>query len=90
LVAILDNAPYPYARALHPLLVAHREELRLRFLPPYSPELNPLERVWKLARRLCTHNRYVPELEGLVRAVTDQMDVWRSPNPVLHRLYGII
>jgi len=90
LVAILDNAPYHYARALHPLLVAHREELRLLFLPPYSPELNPLERVWKLARRLCTHNRYFPELEGLVRAVTDQMDVWRSPNPVLHRLCGII
>jgi len=90
LVALLDNAPYHYARALDPLLVASREELRLLFLPPYSPELNPIERVWKLARRLCTHNRYFPELEELVTAVTDQMDVWRNPNPVLHRLCGII
>src|SRR3954451_5471823 len=23
----------------------------------YSPELNPIERVWKLTRRLCLHNR---------------------------------
>jgi transposase len=90
LVAILDNATYHYARALDPFLTAHRGVLRLLFLPPYSPELNPIERVWKLARRLCTHNRYFPELEELVAAVAQQMETWRNPNPVLHRLCGII
>jgi len=90
LVAVLDNAPYHYARALAPFRWAHQKVLQLLFLPPYSPALNPIERVWKLARRLSTHNRYFPELEVLVAAVTDQMDTWRHPNPVLHRLCGII
>lgn len=90
LVAILDNASYHYARALDPFLAAQREVLRLLFLPPYSPALNPIERVWKLTRRLCTHNRYFPQLEGLVEAVADQMGHWRTPNPVLQRLCGII
>jgi len=90
LVALLDNATYHYARALAPFLWAHQEVLRLLFLPPYSPALNPIERVWKLARRLGTHNRYFPELEELVTAVAAQMDAWRNPNPVLHRLCGII
>lgn len=26
----------------------------------HSPDLNPIERVWKLTRPLCTHNRYFP------------------------------
>ncbi len=90
LVAILDNATYHYARALTPFLAAHRGVLRLLFLPPYSPALNPIERVWKLARRLCTHNRYFPQLDELVQAVADQMEAWRTPNQVLHRLCGII
>jgi transposase len=90
LVAVLDNAAYHRARALAPFLAAHRDVLRLLFLPPYSPELNPIERVWKLARRLCTHNRYFPKLDELVEAVTAQMQAWRNPNPVLQRLCGII
>jgi transposase len=90
LVAVLDNAAYHHAQALTPFLATHQDTLRLLFLPPYSPELNPIERVWKLARRLCTHNRYFPQLEELVTAVADQMAVWRTPNSVLQRLCGII
>ncbi len=89
LVAILDTAAYHYARALHPFLATHREVLRLEFLPPYSPKLNPIERLWKLTRRLCTHNRDFPKLDELVEAVANQMRAWRYPNPVLHRLCGI-
>src|SRR5437764_8793459 len=29
----------------------HIEDFVLDYLPPYSPELNPIERVWKLTRR---------------------------------------
>ena len=29
------------------------EHFSLHFLPPYSPQLNPIERVWKLIRRCC-------------------------------------
>ena len=41
----------------------------LDYLPPYSPELNPIERVWNLTRRQCLHNRYFPVLEEVVAAV---------------------
>jgi hypothetical protein len=35
---------------------AHRIELFR--LPPYSPEFNPIEGVWKTTKRLTTHNRF--------------------------------
>jgi hypothetical protein len=56
------------------------------FLPPYSPELNPIERVWKLTRRLCLHNRYFGFLESVVEAVEQQFADWREPNDSLRLL----
>lgn len=89
LVLILDNAPYHHARILQPFRREHRRVLRLDYLPPYSPELNPIERVWKLARRLCTHNQYFPKLQDLIDAVSRQMAAWQKPNSTLSRLCGI-
>jgi transposase len=90
LVVVLDNARYHHATLLRPFLMDRRQVLSCSFLPPYSPELNPIERVWKLARKLCTHNQYFPALADLVAAVSAQLELWRNPNPVLARLCGII
>ena len=89
LVLVLDNARYHHATILQPFLVETRHVLSLLFLPPYSPELNPVERVWKLARRLCTHNQYFPLLGDLIAAVTQQLQQWKKPNKTLLRLCGI-
>jgi transposase len=90
LVVVLDNARSHHATLLRPYLTERQQVLSLSFLPPYSPELNPIERVWKLARKLCTHNQYFPLLADLVTAVSAQLELWRKPNPVRARLCGII
>jgi transposase len=47
LVVILDNASVHKAKAIQPLLeVLQRQGLKLYFLPPYSPELNRIEKLW--------------------------------------------
>lgn len=89
LVVVLDNAAYHHAKLLRPWLRRHRRKLTLMFLPPYSPQLAPIERVWKLARRLATHNRYFATLAEVLDAVTQRFDLWRRPNSVLRRLCGI-
>jgi hypothetical protein len=40
--------------------------------PPYSPDLNPIERVWKLTRKLCIHDQYFPTIEAVATAVETQ------------------
>ena len=87
---ILDNASYHHSEEIVPFLRAHRNVLKLLFLPPYSPKLNPIERVWKLTRKLCTHNQYFRELEDLVESVCRQFRIWANPNSELHLLCGII
>ncbi|MCE5334596.1 MAG: IS630 family transposase [Desulfobacteraceae bacterium] len=88
-VLIVDNARYHHAK-LH-LLWREKSlnRFELNFLPPYSPELNPIERVWKLVRRMATHNRYFSGLEELRKAVESTLLLWRQPNRVLQRLCAI-
>jgi transposase len=86
MMVLTDNAAYHHAKALDGWLQEHQSALELLFLPPYSPELNPIERVWKLLRRLCTHNEYFPELRLLQNALTGQLAQWWKPNSVLRRL----
>ena len=89
-LAISDNAQYHRSK-LH--LAWRRQQLPqfgLDFLPPYSPELNPIERVWKLTRRMCLHNRYFAFLDSVVDAVETQFAEWTKPNDMLRRLCAII
>ena len=89
IVLVLDNARWHHARKLRAWLHEHRRILTLLFLPPYSPDLNPIERVWKLTRRLCTHNRYFPDLAELQSVLFEQLAAWTQPNDTLRRLCAI-
>ena len=89
-VVISDNAKYHRARLHLPWREQQSPAFALDFLPPYSPELNPIERVWKLTRRLCLHNRYFGFLETVIDAVEEQFDQWAVPNGTLRRLCAII
>jgi transposase len=90
MVVVLDNARYHHAVLLAPFLRKYRSVLTMLFLPPYSPQLAPIERVWKLARRIATHNRYFATLAEVLNAIETCFDRWRNANPVLRRLCGII
>ena len=43
--------------------------LKLQRLPSYSPQLNPIERLWKRLRRRATHNRLFECLADLKRSL---------------------
>lgn len=86
LLLISDNAAYHKSAEVRQFLADHQATLQLLYLPPYSPDLNPIERVWKLIRRLCTHNQYFPELGMLRQAVGQQLAAWWKPNEMLRRL----
>jgi transposase len=85
-MVITDNAKYHHAKMHADWRTDQEPQFTLSYLPPYSPDLNPIERVWKLTRRLCLHNRYFSTLEEVVIAVEEQFSAWAGPNDALRRL----
>jgi transposase len=69
IVIVLDNFRIHNAQAVQTWLRADRAQLRLYFLPTYSPRLNPIERVWRHFRRNVTDNFYFGTLPKLMLAV---------------------
>src|SRR6266481_7517093 len=88
-VVITDNARYHHARLHKEWREEHAEDFGLDYLPPYSPELNPIERVWKLTRRRCLHNRYFSDLDKVIDAVEATFAPWTVRNETLRRLCAI-
>src|ERR1019366_525297 len=89
-VVITDNARYHHARMHRSWREKHQDKFALDYLPPYSPDLNPIERVWKLTRRQCVHNRYFPKLEEVIDSIEAQFKQWLRGNIALRRLCAII
>ena len=82
-IVISDNAKYHHARIHADWRQEHHGKFDLDFLPPYSPELNPIERVWKRTRRNCLHNVYFPKLASVTQKVEQQFEKWSEPNAEL-------
>ena len=53
----LDNARYHHAKLVRDWLAQPGRRIKLHFVPPYCPHLNPIERLWGLMHRNITHNR---------------------------------
>lgn len=88
-IVITDNAKYHHAKLHQEWRQQRAPDFVLDYLPPYSPELNPIERVWKRTRRNCVHNVYFAKLHLLIEKVDEQFLRWSEPNAELARLCAI-
>ena len=59
---ILDNARYHHSKEVKDYL-KENQRINLVFLPPYSPELNLIERVWKYFKKNVLYNKYYENLK---------------------------
>ena len=64
---ILDNARSNKNKALEDYLKTSK--IRVHYLPPYSPNLNPIERLWKIMRENTTYNRYYEKFESFTDSI---------------------
>jgi transposase len=75
LFLILDNGPCHNLDADGKAwLAANHRRIELFRLPPYSPEFNPIEGVWKEAKKQTTHNRFFHTTEERDAALTATFD----------------
>jgi len=71
-ILYLDNAKYYHAAVVKDWLARH-PEFQLKFLPAYSPNLNLIERMWKLLRKKA-FTRWHKTFEAMEEAVGEVLD----------------
>ena len=91
-VIVMDNAPW-HKKTLRlvdtekqPEYADISDKVSFLMLPPYSPDLNPIEQVWRITRRENTHNTFFASISDLANTVDIAFDAWAVPNAQLKSL----
>ena len=72
-------------------VVAKELGIELLFLPPYSPNLNLIERLWKFTKRKVLYNKYYGTYDDFKKAIKtclgnvsgeykQELSTWMAPN----------
>ena len=56
-------------KPLRNLLTEFKIEMTFEYIPPYSPELNPIETCWKVTKNAVTKSQYHPTIESMQNAL---------------------
>lgn len=70
---ILDNHPIHKSKLVQNFVEKNKDKLKLFFLPPYSPELNPDELVWNDVKNHGLSRHLVDNLETLKKLVYSRL-----------------
>lgn len=76
-VLVIDNAPWHRGKVIDDALRDH-PHLEFYRLPSYSPQLNPIERFWRVLRRRATHNRLFDTLADLRRSIRNSLSYYQT------------
>ena len=64
------------------MLMAEEFKLKLLFLPPYSPNLNIIERVWKFIKKKSLNSKYYEKFSefqaAILKALEKYNGVWKE------------
>lgn len=87
IVMILDNAKIHHAKLLHNFVAENKDRLSLVFLPPYSPNLNKIEELWRWLKDAVVNNVFFHCRLDIRSAVLKFIDYINSiPLTVIDRL----
>jgi transposase len=73
IVLVCDNGRFHHTKAVQAFLHAHRQQLTVYWLPPYSPSLNLIERLWGHLKRTILANVLYTSLHDLTAAFKNGM-----------------
>lgn len=70
-VIVLDNASFHHSAAVQATLSCFEQRVLVVWLPPYSPDLNPIERFWKHLKATVCANHLYQSINDLLQSVRD-------------------
>src|ERR1017187_2694493 len=88
IILIQDGARYHTSKDVNEFFSAHSKRLSVFQLPSYSPDYNPIEKLWKKIKQKGVHLVYFPDFDTLKKKVNKMLSVFAdAPSEVLS-LFG--
>lgn len=87
---VVDNVRYHHAKRLKPILEKYKNKIELVYLPAYSPDLNPIERIWWYMRKKISHNRYLETMDIRIEKFNQLMKTFEFENDLGKNLSKLI
>ena len=73
LVLVMDNAPSHPSNAMQAFLSLFEHRVVVIWLPPYSPDMNLIERFWKHLKQRVTANRLFADVPAMIHALQTEL-----------------
>jgi putative transposase len=86
---ILDNARPHHAKDVQTYIMTTSSRVNLLFLPPYSPELNPSENIWRQLRKERIHNMLFRSLSVLQETIHGFFESYAKPSETMRSICAL-
>lgn len=88
IILIQDGARYHTSKAMKEFFSKHKNRLTVYQLPSYSPDYNPIEKLWKKIKEDGIHLHYFPTFEALVCKVNEVLPIFENASEEVLSLFG--
>lgn len=89
IILIQDGARYHTSAAMREFFEKHKDRLTVFQLPAYSPDFNPIEKLWKKVKEKGIHLHYFPVFEALKAKVHESLVFFKHAPLEVLSLFGL-
>lgn len=87
-VLVMDNAPFHRSNAVQAFLSLFEHRVLVFWLPPYSPDMNIIERFWKHLKDRILANKLFLNIPALLARVSDVIVAQNRPSHPLRIVFS--
>ena len=88
IILIQDNVPYHTCEEMQAFFYDHKDRITVYQLPVYSPDYNPIEKLWKKVKEKGVHLCYFPTFDDLKNKVNEMLDLFGHARNEVLSLFG--
>lgn len=88
IILIQDNVPYHTCPDMQAFFYDHKDRITVFQLPVYSPDYNPIEKLWKKIKEKGIHLSYFPTFDDLKNKVNEMLLLFKNAKNEVLLLFG--
>lgn len=88
IILIQDGAKYHTSKVVNDFFKKYSNRIKVYQLPSYSPDYNPIEKLWKKIKEKETHLHYFPTFDSLMNKVDEALIRFKNLREEILALFG--